>query len=44
VAVTPDRIKQSKQQLLSDGLHPNNVGHELIANLVRPEFEKLLAA
>lgn len=30
------------KDILFDGLHPNNVGHELIANLVAPELEKLL--
>lgn len=28
--------------LLSDGLHPNEAGHELIANLVKPHLDKLL--
>lgn len=28
--------------VLFDGLHPNDVGHELIAETVRPELEKLL--
>ena len=30
------------ENLLADGLHPNNDGHELIFQLVRPELEKLL--
>lgn len=34
--------KQKEQELFVDGLHPNNAGHELIANLVRPELDKLL--
>ena len=39
-----DRFKseQEKQNLLEDGLHPNNEGHKLIASLVLPELEKLL--
>ena len=28
--------------LLADGLHPNNDGHEFILQLVRPELDKLL--
>jgi lysophospholipase L1-like esterase len=28
--------------LLKDGLHPNNAGHELIFELVQPELDKLL--
>lgn len=28
--------------LLSDGLHPNEAGHELIASLVKPRLDKLL--
>jgi acyl-CoA thioesterase I len=36
--------KESKnQELLADGLHPNDKGHELIYKLVAPELEKLLA-
>jgi len=31
-----------QKELLPDGLHPNNKGHKLIADLVRPELEKLL--
>ncbi|HSX18479.1 MAG TPA: GDSL-type esterase/lipase family protein [Candidatus Saccharimonadales bacterium] len=31
------------EDLLADGLHPNNEGHELIFQLVRPELDKLLA-
>lgn len=30
-------------ELLADGLHPNDAGHKLIVNLVKPELEKLLA-
>lgn len=33
---------QIKQNLLSDGLHPNDAGHELIANIVRPKLNTLL--
>ena len=29
--------------LFADGLHPNNEGHELIFQLVRPELDKLLS-
>lgn len=36
--------EQAKHDLLPDGLHPNDAGHELIANLVRPELDKLLKA
>jgi len=32
------------EALLTDGLHPNNDGHKLIFELVRPELDKLLAA
>lgn len=30
------------QELLADGLHPNEAGHALMADLVKPEFEALL--
>jgi lysophospholipase L1-like esterase len=30
------------KKMHSDGLHPNDAGHELIAELVKPEIEKLL--
>lgn len=30
------------EQLLIDGLHPNNEGHELIFQIVRPELDKLV--
>ena len=33
---------QDKEPLLADGLHPNAAGHELIAELVKPELDKLL--
>ena len=32
----------SGENLLADGLHPNNEGHELIYQLVRPRLEELL--
>jgi len=32
------------ENLLADGLHPNDAGHELIFQLVRPELDKLLSA
>ena len=31
------------KQLFADGLHPNDVGHQLIFEQVRPELDKLLA-
>jgi lysophospholipase L1-like esterase len=34
----------SGENLLADGLHPNNDGHELIYQLVRPELDKFLAS
>jgi lysophospholipase L1-like esterase len=33
-----------EEKLFADGLHPNNKGHELICNLVRPELDKLVAS
>lgn len=33
---------KSGQQLFLDGLHPNDAGHQLIFELVRPELDKLL--
>ncbi|HTE57575.1 MAG TPA: GDSL-type esterase/lipase family protein [Verrucomicrobiae bacterium] len=33
---------RDKPELLVDGLHPNETGHELISNLVKSELEKLL--
>jgi len=33
---------QQKDDLLLDGLHPNDAGHQLIADLVKPELDKLL--
>jgi len=34
--------KQQIEETMPDGLHPNNIGHKLIAELVRPELEALL--
>jgi lysophospholipase L1-like esterase len=34
--------EQGKRNLLADGLHPNNDGHQLIADLVKPHLDKLL--
>lgn len=33
---------QQESNLLQDGLHPNSAGHQLIANLVKPELDKLI--
>jgi lysophospholipase L1-like esterase len=30
------------EKLISDGLHPNGEGHQLIADLVRPKLEEIL--
>jgi len=38
-----DSFVGKEKELLADGLHPNTKGHELIANLVKPELEKLIA-
>ncbi len=35
--------EQNGRELLADGLHPNEAGHQLIAELVKPELDKLLA-
>lgn len=35
-------VFKSKLELFPDGLHPNDEGHQLIADLVKPELEKLL--
>lgn len=37
------QAEQQKRNLLADGLHPNDAGHQLIYELVLPELEKLLA-
>jgi lysophospholipase L1-like esterase len=34
--------QQAERELLSEGLHPNDAGHQLIAELVKPELDKLL--
>jgi acyl-CoA thioesterase I len=39
----PFNLAQSSTELLPDGLHPNAAGHKLIADIVLPELEKLLA-
>jgi lysophospholipase L1-like esterase len=36
--------KQAEENLLADGLHPNAVGHELMATLIKPELAKLLGS
>ncbi len=36
------QAEQEKRELLADGLHPNDAGHQLIADLVKPELDKLL--
>lgn len=36
------REMDSGAKIHADGLHPNDRGHEIIANLVRPELEELL--
>jgi lysophospholipase L1-like esterase len=33
---------QNQTELLPDGIHPNNQGHQIIADLVAPELQKLL--
>lgn len=33
---------QAEQNLLADGLHPNDAGHRLIAELVKPELDHLI--
>lgn len=38
----PFLIRQGKENLLAGGLHPNEAGHQLIAELVRPELDSLL--
>ncbi len=37
------QAKQREHNLLADGLHPNDLGHHLISDLAKPEFDKLLA-
>ena len=36
------RFQEAGEQILFDGLHPNNKGHEFMASLIQPELEKLL--
>lgn len=36
------KYQAENQNLWTDGLHPNNDGHELIYQLVRPELEKII--
>lgn len=33
---------QAQHELMPDGIHPNNQGHQLIFEIVRPELDKLL--
>ena len=37
----PFQKAQNKQELLPDGLHPNDEGHQLIADIVGPELRSL---
>jgi hypothetical protein len=34
----------SGKDLLDDGIHPNSAGHALIAELVKPKLDKLIAS
>lgn len=34
--------EQQSRELLADGLHPNDAGHQLIADLVRPALDKAI--
>lgn len=36
------RMLGDNRNLLADGLHPNDEGHEIVASLVKPELEQLL--
>lgn len=36
------QVEQGKHELLADGLHPNDAGHQLIADLVRPQLDALI--
>lgn len=38
------RMLTQDRNILADGLHPNNAGHEFIASLVHGELKKTLAA
>lgn len=42
LAVFKQRLAQD-EKLLEDGLHPNDAGHQLLAELVKPALDKLLA-
>lgn len=35
---------QKRKNLLTDGLHPNDAGHEMIAKMVKPELQRLIAS
>lgn len=35
--------EQRKRNLLEDGIHPNNAGHQFIAELVQPNLEQLIS-
>ena len=39
----PFQEKQEQIELMPDGLHPNDEGHKLIADLVRPKLDELLS-
>ncbi len=34
--------RQKQENLLADGLHPNDAGHQLIADLIKPQLDLLL--
>lgn len=38
----PFQIKQQADELLPDGLHPNDAGHQLIADIVGPKIAELV--
>jgi lysophospholipase L1-like esterase len=38
----PFQKQMGRKQLLADGLHPNDAGHELITELVKPALDELL--
>ena len=40
INVYDEFTKKGHKKLLRDGLHPNSKGHELLAELIRPFFEK----
>jgi lysophospholipase L1-like esterase len=39
----PFAVAQAQAELLPDGLHPNDAGHQLIADLVLPMLDELLS-